>query len=421
MQAVAMLLIAVSAGANPWDTPQAAEQTAPGQARVDAPWDGDTALDDHQYQLDLAARRKTEPVAPAPMNRLQQNPYRGVQPATNNHTAEANRKVRLAQFVENDAWPTAGTAAAAARDNNQNVVGGNPPAAQRARSEYLDTYPAAKQPAARQADSFGSQQTESGFVLPSAENRVPATIHDPYRLDSLDRSDETRRYPPSSQRTTLPAAGPAAGIPATTDRPANANTSDEFDSRGGGFRQSTADRLRHPAGRPAMQDPYVTYQSDNANPQQLTSTPTRAYSQPLQTPRLAETPTASPSITVPPVLTNANIKSPAEAAPAMSNPIEVTADSGETTKVAPTLAVATDPNTYTRGGGTLLLLAFFASVGLNFYLGWIAWDTYNRYQDMVSDIRYSNTSARRERVERERDLVDRRSAGDRHLVDSAAY
>ncbi len=84
--------------------------------------------------------------------------------------------------------------------------------------------------------------------------------------------------------------------------------------------------------------------------------------------------------------------------------------------MAPT---TTDPNIYTRGGGTLLLLAFFASVGLNFYLGWITWDTYNRYQDMVSDIRNSNTSARRERVERER--VDRRTEGDRHLVDSAAY
>ncbi len=39
----------------------------------------------------------------------------------------------------------------------------------------------------------------------------------------------------------------------------------------------------------------------------------------------------------------------------------------------------------------LTLLTLFGSIGLNVYLGWIAWDTYNRYQDLVSDMRYSGS------------------------------
>ena len=57
-------------------------------------------------------------------------------------------------------------------------------------------------------------------------------------------------------------------------------------------------------------------------------------------------------------------------------------------------------NSRLRTGGSyfMTLLALFASVGLNFYLGWIAWDTYNRYQDVVADMRYNGS--RRERGER---------------------
>jgi hypothetical protein len=34
----------------------------------------------------------------------------------------------------------------------------------------------------------------------------------------------------------------------------------------------------------------------------------------------------------------------------------------------------------------LALLALFASAGLNVYLGWIAWDAYNRYQDLLVEM-----------------------------------
>ncbi|HEY6565117.1 MAG TPA: hypothetical protein VIY86_11505, partial [Pirellulaceae bacterium] len=50
-----------------------------------------------------------------------------------------------------------------------------------------------------------------------------------------------------------------------------------------------------------------------------------------------------------------------------------------------------------RGSNAFSMLLLFASIGLNIYLGWIAWDTYNRYQDLVSDMR--SNRARRERTE----------------------
>ena len=46
----------------------------------------------------------------------------------------------------------------------------------------------------------------------------------------------------------------------------------------------------------------------------------------------------------------------------------------------------------------MTLIALFASIGLNFYLGWHAWDTYNRYQDLVADMNYNG--ARRDRRDR---------------------
>ena len=62
----------------------------------------------------------------------------------------------------------------------------------------------------------------------------------------------------------------------------------------------------------------------------------------------------------------------------------------------------------------LTLLALFASVGLNLYLGWIAWDTYNRYQDLVADMRYTGP---RRSSKSETDS----SYGDSSVVEAAAY
>lgn len=49
----------------------------------------------------------------------------------------------------------------------------------------------------------------------------------------------------------------------------------------------------------------------------------------------------------------------------------------------------------------LSLMLLLASISANVYLGWIAYDTYNRYQDLVGDIKMSRT--RRERSPRHAD------------------
>ena len=64
------------------------------------------------------------------------------------------------------------------------------------------------------------------------------------------------------------------------------------------------------------------------------------------------------------------------------------------------------------GDGFLYFLALFASIGLNVYLAWVAWDTYNRYQELVSDVRYSSPR---------RSSSQDRSYSERELADSAAY
>ena len=72
-----------------------------------------------------------------------------------------------------------------------------------------------------------------------------------------------------------------------------------------------------------------------------------------------------------------------------------------------------------RGVLSLNTMALFLSLGLNCYLGWIAWDTYNRYQDMVSDLR----SPRRDRYDRDRDLGRPIGAAfdDRRAPESSTY
>jgi hypothetical protein len=62
----------------------------------------------------------------------------------------------------------------------------------------------------------------------------------------------------------------------------------------------------------------------------------------------------------------------------------------------------------------LMLLALFGSVGLNLYLGWITWDTYNRYQDLVADMRPTGPR-------RTSSSAGVSSHGEAPLVEAAAY
>ncbi len=408
IKSVAILLIAVSAGASPWDTPEAAGQTAAEQAPVGSSWGGDAALADHQYQLDLDARRSTQPLAPTPMNSSRnRSPLRQGQPPARGGVRDPNRDVRLAQFVDDDAWPTAG-AAADGRDIRQGgrVRENSSRGAQTARPSYLGTNPG--------ANPTNGTQADAGFVPPAAENRVPATLDDPYQID---RPNPTRRYAPIAPQTNPAAADPRE----TSHRQIDAMPDDTFDSRH--YRpadDSPRDTQQVPPSG-TLNDPYAAYGNENSRLRQPAPRPTTQFVQPIGTPRIADTANVDSDAAPPPVFTTSKINTPPMTPAATAATVDPT-DPAQTTAAASTLPVAIDQqNNHERGGGTLLLLAFFASVGLNFYLGWIAWDTYNRYQDMVSDIRYSNTSARRERVERDRDLVDRRSSNDRRLVDSGAY
>ena len=103
-----------------------------------------------------------------------------------------------------------------------------------------------------------------------------------------------------------------------------------------------------------------------------------------------------------------------------SNPQTVTTDRNIANRFSSPVSTTNYPGTpqqsRNKDGVFLTLLVLFASVGLNMYLGWVAWDTYNRYQELVSDVRYSNPrgSSRRER---DHD----RSYGERELADSGAY
>jgi hypothetical protein len=62
------------------------------------------------------------------------------------------------------------------------------------------------------------------------------------------------------------------------------------------------------------------------------------------------------------------------------------ADSGATPRTE--TAGTSDAGSPGRPWGPLLMtvLGLFGSLGFNFYLGWIAWDLYARYQDAVDDI-----------------------------------
>jgi hypothetical protein len=88
-----------------------------------------------------------------------------------------------------------------------------------------------------------------------------------------------------------------------------------------------------------------------------------------------------------------------------------------TTGLPPELEQAKSEEQGTKAGSYFFtLLALFASLGMNLYLGWIAWDTYNRYQDLVADMRQSSS-----RRDRDRDRDDRDSAPRRNRRLAEAY
>jgi hypothetical protein len=67
-------------------------------------------------------------------------------------------------------------------------------------------------------------------------------------------------------------------------------------------------------------------------------------------------------------------------------------DSGPSERISThELASPSDPPSGTGSGRPwlsflLILLALFGSGGLNVYLGWITWDTYRRYRQVVAQL-----------------------------------
>lgn len=159
-----------------------------------------------------------------------------------------------------------------------------------------------------------------------------------------------------------------------------------------------------------------------------TATPQRTYQQPRMNQASApadttaygdagysatQTPTPNTVVTPPPDRTN---KPVATVASALQSPVV-------------NHAVANQYNTESNdvvvpqrsGNLGLTMMTLFASLGLNLYLGWIAWDTYNRYQDMVADLR--SPAPRRDRYDRDGDAGRGVSTAfeDRRVAESATY
>ena len=168
-------------------------------------------------------------------------------------------------------------------------------------------------------------------------------------------------------------------------------------------------------------------QSPISRPKEVVQTVPRGSSSPSFSPAIESrtfppAATTTPQIAAPEIRTQVpGIASQYETAQAnQSNFPNPQADSGiQPTDTSPSTIVDNSPpypdttyaqGQFSRGSNFMTLLALFASIGLNIYLGWIAYDTYNRYQDLVADMRRTPN--------RRRERPDRR---DRRLAESGAY
>ena len=386
MQAVALVLIA--AVTNHWALPESENSTQ--SPTAETVLDDRAVIADHRAQLERSARQQ-----PAPTARTIVNPFRtreGVRPADHQQRPDATDNVRLAQYVEEDAWPTAGVARSA-DDASVSVD----------RRSGLGT-----------PDLFGEGRDEDPYtsavgtqfdVRESGANASPNAVNDPFNSASQPTgfSADTRRpqqvAPQAATQRHVALDIPAFEQPGVIDSPPGRQPQRvvrqaQAQLDGGATVGSNAPP-RNAQAAPKLQDLYGTNQSPISAAERGAPTFQTEVANPATTPG---------------------------SAPRMSGDMG-RIENQRPSDQSPRLGQSTDQSAETTNqlggadgrGNPLLLLVFFASVGLNFYLGWIAWDTYNRYQDMVSDLRYSGASARRDRSER--DSVERRS--DRRLVESA--
>ena len=423
MQATAFLLFA--AVGSPWAIPDAEPASSEAVRRrpaTRAQLDDQSILDKHRADLERATQQHVAPVAP------KLNPYRRA-------PAGGNGEVRLAGYEQPE-------------PNSEGVkLAQNVPTAWPTTSRNRDTIRPVENRAAIQPSSGlgegdpypASHGSKTATAAGTEDFSMPDFDTPDYRSDTVD-TDTFK----SNTGSGLPGSAPNRGLNPRNVNPRSVNPRvtgeyagkyDQDDSLTGG--RPLPGRVRPPS------------QADRVVPQQPSSRPqsTPVMESPRFDPlgtigamgtqqrptgyRQAQTRSAAPpadlynredASTQPPVL-----KQPRVGPPTYAQRPNV-GDVGDNDPLAGVAAEAKEIlnetgvaagnaadrlGESTRGGNGLLLLAFFASVGLNFYLGWIAWDTYNRYQDMVSDMRYSGSSPRRERLDRD---VERR--GDRRLAET---
>ncbi len=391
MQAVALLFFAATGG--PWALP--AVDTSRPQA-TQTGLDDAAVLAQDRAQLRRATRQQPSPLVP----QFSANPNRArsgvVQTGYNDDVPPRNADVRLTQYTEQDAWPGAGQArnaqhAAAQLSESRRTNAGAGPL-----GSATHTPPKRLTTLSTAGDPFTGLSTETG-----------ADTYNPQTNNTLDSSPASTYAPPRFGSTQHPSRG-AAPPSATLNRRSQVANSNEFSQETAVTTQPIPRPQTSGVSRRTPPSPRSVYDSfSNTNSELNTSSGLRSA---------AEQRTVGSSSSFDRVAANqrqsGSVDSGSYGQSAATQGAHSAVDaanraSSKNEQLGRQGADVIDRTT--KGGNPMLLLMFFASVGLNFYLGWIAWDTYNRYQDMVSDMRRtSGSSPRRDRGNTER--RDRRLA-----------
>jgi hypothetical protein len=390
---------------------------------------------ERQRKLDLAFDTNT-PQRPAPMNSGNVRRVSG-----NTATTTAANSVIQAQHQMNDTWPNRGIDGAgydknrAATDptdvNSSRPFSLSAPASTTASSTTNRRQNASGAsryiPANATGNTAPGSPNTSVTAPPRAARQMNTSLPDPnaQRTPRFIANDNTSEFAPPSMDADRNSGGdfnPAFGSTADTARPdtsrRNTRSTDpsiirpsepDFDLGTYNNRRQTQTQTPAPTQTTVTQTPTNTRlpsTAQTAAPRGGTYLPPNSTSYPANVdrgtpdprvvapqnpwPTVAQNPPRNPNYVAPTTTTS----------PPPITTIPVTQRSGYQPIATTTTQPATNQNYVQRptvgtpriiqgGSYFMTLLMLMGSIGLNLYLGWIAWDTYNRYQDMVADIRYS--------------------------------
>jgi len=237
------------------------------------------------------------------------------------------------------------------------------------------------------------------YLKPNSDSER-LTRRDGLGLDGAD--------PPASQR---PQANPNSGLGYGAPRrqtyiPPSASTS----RRDASAQPDPTMPMRPATSRPALDLPPIQPSATTRRPAD-SSLYGRSHEPPLITPSTRVQNAAELSIPRPTVVSPPATRYKQPTATTYQRPVAPTTQAPRQPLLAPTtqlpinsLGAHSPLPIASRGLGTpfaqrtfSIVLILFASIGLNLYLGLIAWDTYNRYQDLVGDMRHSVGAPRSER------------------------